>query len=397
MDPCLPGVSIADARTIARVKLGVPPQYVNKMSVAQVCRAMKLSKTTSIVPPMEYKTYKGKTYLIDPKSPLKINEFIMFINAKTLQDVAKIAKILSLVTEYLSKKELKTNIIQVLNKLNIAEPIELPSTRIRGLAVPNGVSVDPNGPMNSNIIPASNNRRNNASNNNRRNNASNNNKRNNAGNGNGNRRNNAGNGNRRNTGNGGNGGNGGRTPVEFGAPTPNGRIGTNGTGRTPVTFGAPTPNGRIGTNGTGRTPVEFGGPSPNGSIGFSSGRERTPVEFTTPVPYGSIVNAESNGRTPVEFKTPVPYGTIGNARSNGRTPVEFKKPTPYGSIGAGSGAGSGSGAGATNNNNTSVSSQLQSLSKSLGGGNERQNNIERVAKKEVGVGNTLAELKKSLG
>jgi hypothetical protein len=126
MDPCLPGVSIEDARTIARVKLGVPPQYANKMSVAQVCKAMNLSKKTNIMPPMEYRVYMGKTYLIDPKSPLSISDFVTFLKAKSVNDIAPVARKLKLVTEYVSKSELKTNIIKILQALKIAEPIEVP-------------------------------------------------------------------------------------------------------------------------------------------------------------------------------------------------------------------------------------------------------------------------------
>ena len=126
MDPCLPGVSTADARTIARVKLGVPPQYASKMTAAQVCNAMHLGKKTNIMPPMEYRTYKGKTYLIDPKSPLTIGDFVTFLQAKSVGEIAPVANKLKLVTEYVSKSELKANIIKILQGLNIAEPIEIP-------------------------------------------------------------------------------------------------------------------------------------------------------------------------------------------------------------------------------------------------------------------------------
>ena len=150
MDPCLPGVSIADARTIARVKLGVPSQYVNKMSVAQVCKAMHLSRKTNIMPPMEYRTYKGKTYLIDPKSPLSISDFVTFLQAKSVGEIAPVARKLKLVTEYVSKKELKTNIIKILQALKITEPIEIPRT----MKLNKGVLVPTNGNLPSNALPA---------------------------------------------------------------------------------------------------------------------------------------------------------------------------------------------------------------------------------------------------
>ena len=126
MDPCVPGMSIGDARAVARIKLGVPPQYTKNMSVQQICTAMSLVKKTNIMPPMEYRKYKNKTYLIDPKSPLHIGEFIAFLSSNNLSDVVPVAKKLKLVTEHLSVGELKKNIIKILQTLNITEPIEVP-------------------------------------------------------------------------------------------------------------------------------------------------------------------------------------------------------------------------------------------------------------------------------
>ena len=70
MDPCVPGISLANARAHARIKLGVPSKYANKMSVAGICKAAKKCKNANIMPPMDYRQFKGKMYLIDPKSPL---------------------------------------------------------------------------------------------------------------------------------------------------------------------------------------------------------------------------------------------------------------------------------------------------------------------------------------
>jgi len=87
---------------------------------------MNLSKKTNIMPPMEYRVYEGKTYLIDPKSPLTIGDFVTFLQAKSVSDIAPVARKLKLVTEYVSKNELRANIIKILQALNIAEPIEIP-------------------------------------------------------------------------------------------------------------------------------------------------------------------------------------------------------------------------------------------------------------------------------
>ena len=134
-DPCLPGVTLSEARSIARIKLGVPDQYAKKMSVAQVCKAMNARSTTHVVPPMNYRKHlkTGKTYLIDPESPLTVNDFVVLLGTKgaTQRDIARIAKKVKLSTDCLSKRELVVNIIHVLETLNISEPIELPVSRLK--------------------------------------------------------------------------------------------------------------------------------------------------------------------------------------------------------------------------------------------------------------------------
>ena len=129
MDPCVPGISLENARAHARIKLGVPAKYANKMSVTGICKAVKSCKT--IIPPMEYKQFKGKIYLIDPKSPFSIKDFILLLGNSSIDDIKRLAKNVGLVTLSITKSELKSNIIKILQTLNISEPIELPIKRVR--------------------------------------------------------------------------------------------------------------------------------------------------------------------------------------------------------------------------------------------------------------------------
>ena len=142
MDPCIPGVSVQDARAFARSRLGVPPEYANKMTVKQICKAMRECGKTSIMPPMDL--CDGK-YLIDPRSPLSIKEFLSLLTpSSTMEDIVKIAKKLNLMTEYLSKGELKSNIIEIFKDLKISEPIKLPR-RVTPKSASNGGSLGGNG------------------------------------------------------------------------------------------------------------------------------------------------------------------------------------------------------------------------------------------------------------
>jgi len=130
MDPCVPGISLADARSFARVKLGVPGKYASKMSSLQICKAARTCKRTNIMPPMEYHAVNGKMYLLDPKSPISIKDFLKLLGNGSVDDIKKIAKELKLISEYISKKELKSNIIEMLQSLKISEPIEIPGKRV---------------------------------------------------------------------------------------------------------------------------------------------------------------------------------------------------------------------------------------------------------------------------
>jgi len=137
MDPCVPGTSLEDARASARAKLGVPAQYASKMTVKSICLAFKLCKKTNIMPPMDYRRFGNKVYLIDPKSPLSIQDFMMVLGPGQLSDVQKIAKKLGLMTEGITKSELKTNIIKILQTLNISEPVEIPSRKVQAVVSEN--------------------------------------------------------------------------------------------------------------------------------------------------------------------------------------------------------------------------------------------------------------------
>jgi hypothetical protein len=140
MDPCVPGISLANARAHARIKLGVPSKYANKMSVAGICKAAKQCKTTNIMPPMEYRQFKGKMYLIDPKSPLSIKDFVLLLGKGSTDDIKRISKSIGLVTNSVTKSELKSNIIKILQTLNISEPIEIPVKQVRNKVPLNNMS-----------------------------------------------------------------------------------------------------------------------------------------------------------------------------------------------------------------------------------------------------------------
>lgn len=126
MDPCRTGANVANSRAMIRSNLGVPRAYANKMSVNNICTAFKNCQKTNILPPMDLHTVGNHTYLIDPRSPISVNDYVVLFGKG---DLKKIAKKVGLVHLGLSRNIIKAGIIDVLKSLHICEPIELPTKR----------------------------------------------------------------------------------------------------------------------------------------------------------------------------------------------------------------------------------------------------------------------------
>jgi len=154
MDPCLKNTSIGNARIIARVKLGVPERYTKGMTVENVCKAIKLCRSTTILPPMNSSEFGGKRYMIDPKSPISAKDFVILFGKG---DITRIARVFGLSTEGVSRINLKSNIIQALEGLNISEPIEIPTKKARKISNNMGPPSNNMGPPSNNMGPPSNN------------------------------------------------------------------------------------------------------------------------------------------------------------------------------------------------------------------------------------------------
>ena len=136
MDPCRTGANVANSRAMIRSNLGVPRAYANKMSVNNICTAFKNCQKTNILPPMDLHTVGNHTYLIDPRSPISVNDYVVLFGKG---DLKRIAKKVGLVHLGLSRNIIKAGIIDVLKSLHICEPIELPTKRTPSLTPKNSV------------------------------------------------------------------------------------------------------------------------------------------------------------------------------------------------------------------------------------------------------------------
>ena len=148
MDPCLPSTTNANAKVVARIKLGVPPQYAKNMTREIVCKAITLCKKTNILPPMEYSfdSKKGMMYFIDPKSPISARDYVeLFSNG----DIVSVAKKLQLTTDNIPNAKLNGEIIGLLRDMKVSEPIQIPMRSKKSVKM-NTAFPAPNANMNMN-------------------------------------------------------------------------------------------------------------------------------------------------------------------------------------------------------------------------------------------------------
>jgi len=138
MDPCVTNTNINNARSVLRSQLGVPKRYAKNFSRKQICEAFKRCKSAKTVPPMEIDIYDGYIYMIDSDSPLKAKHYHIIFEKGTKKEVISVAKKLGLVELEKTKKELIANIVNLLENLNIKEPIKsmkVPTIKNNGINI----------------------------------------------------------------------------------------------------------------------------------------------------------------------------------------------------------------------------------------------------------------------
>lgn len=126
MDQCNPEANINNLRSRLRTNLGVPKKYAKNFNKGRICNAFMQCKKSTVVPPMKIVKYSEHVYMIDRKSPLTARDFSHLLENGKKPDYIRIAKKLKLiVNKDMTKTLLKTNIVDVLEKKNICEPLKL--------------------------------------------------------------------------------------------------------------------------------------------------------------------------------------------------------------------------------------------------------------------------------
>ena len=124
MDPCNPNTNVENARSTLRSNMGVPKRYAKTFSKKMICNAFRKCKRSNVFPPMAMKMVDGYVYLIDSHSPLTAKEYRLLFEIGKKSDIVKIAKKLGVVELDKPIGELKSDIISILDNMDILEPIK---------------------------------------------------------------------------------------------------------------------------------------------------------------------------------------------------------------------------------------------------------------------------------
>ena len=129
-NPCNPNSNLQNAQFKARSNLLLPKSKVSSMNTNTLCAAYKrCGKAASSLPPMSFAKTTKHVYLIDSNSPITAREYGIVFGVGNVSKIKKIAtKLGFIVTKSDTKDELKGKIIELLKKLDLTEPIQLPVT-----------------------------------------------------------------------------------------------------------------------------------------------------------------------------------------------------------------------------------------------------------------------------
>ena len=150
MDPCNPNTNVENARSALRSNMGVPKAYAKNFSKKMICNAFRKCKRSNVFPPMVMKAVDGYVYLVDSHSPLTAREYRLLFEIGKKGDIVKIAKKLGVVELDKPVGELKSDIISILDNMDILEPIKaMKVEKKKEMVMTNGNMFNGNGNLNN--------------------------------------------------------------------------------------------------------------------------------------------------------------------------------------------------------------------------------------------------------
>ena len=123
---CDPGTSLQDLRQLVKQDTGIS---VSSLTKQDICDAYASMGSGIVLPPMRMS--RDGSYLIDVASPLEVKDYkVLFKSSSTIGELKSVArKVKAVVVDGAKKTDVVRAIRDRLNRLNVAEPVQLRSTK----------------------------------------------------------------------------------------------------------------------------------------------------------------------------------------------------------------------------------------------------------------------------
>ena len=123
---CDPGASIQDLRQLVKQDTGIS---VSSLTKQDICDAYASMGPGIVLPPMRMS--RDGSYLIDVASPLEVKDYkVLFKSSSTIGELKSVArKVKAVVFDGAKKADVVRAIRDRLNRLNVAEPVQLHSKK----------------------------------------------------------------------------------------------------------------------------------------------------------------------------------------------------------------------------------------------------------------------------
>ena len=127
MNPCSPGNSLTQKQAKVLTDFKLPKKFLDKLSEENICSIYKQCEGNDLpVPPLNLFITRTHLYYIDPKSPLKPEDYDVLFGKSKKKDIQKISKKMNLVVDSNeSMGEIKGAIMAFFKKKNILEPVKI--------------------------------------------------------------------------------------------------------------------------------------------------------------------------------------------------------------------------------------------------------------------------------
>ena len=127
MNPCSPGNSLTQKQAKMITDFKLPKKFLDNLSEENICSIYKKCEGNDLpVPPLNLFITRTHLYYIDPKSPLKPEDYEVLFGKSKKKDIQKISKKMNLVVDpNESMGEIKGAIMAFFKKKNILEPVKI--------------------------------------------------------------------------------------------------------------------------------------------------------------------------------------------------------------------------------------------------------------------------------